>query len=142
MTDSIRISVDAMGGDHGPKVSVHGARLALKERKNTSFIFHGREAEIAPLLEQYPELKPVSRIVHNDNVIGMDEKPSQALRKGRNNSSMWAALQSVKDGEADVAISGGNTGSSISPSSARRSRALSSTRTPRPLAYSTSAPRK
>jgi glycerol-3-phosphate acyltransferase PlsX len=40
----------------------------------------------------------------------MEEKPSQALRKGRGNSSMWAALQSVKDGEADVAISGGNTG--------------------------------
>ena len=40
----------------------------------------------------------------------MDEKPSQALRKGRGNSSMWAALQSVKDGEADVAVSGGNTG--------------------------------
>ena len=110
MTDSIRISVDAMGGDHGPRVAVHGARLALKERKNTSFIFHGRSAEIAPLLEEYPELKPVSRIVHSDNVISMDEKPSQALRKGRNNSSMWAAIQSVKDGEADVAISGGNTG--------------------------------
>ncbi|RYE60526.1 MAG: phosphate acyltransferase PlsX [Hyphomicrobiales bacterium] len=110
MTDSIRISVDAMGGDHGPRVAVHGARLALKERRNTSFVFHGRQAEIAPLLEQHPELKPVSRIVHNDNVIGMDEKPSQALRKGRNNSSMWSALQSVKDGEADVAISGGNTG--------------------------------
>ncbi|MFY8032475.1 MAG: phosphate acyltransferase, partial [Devosia sp.] len=91
-------------------MAVHGARLALKERKNTSFIFHGRSAEIAPLLEEYPELKPVSRIVHNDNVISMDEKPSQALRKGRNNSSMWAAIQSVKDGEADVAISGGNTG--------------------------------
>ena len=110
MTDSIRISVDAMGGDHGPRVAVHGARLALKERKNTSFIFHGRTAEIEPLLAQFPELGPVSRIVHSENVIGMDEKPSQALRKGRNNSSMWAALQSVKDGEADVAISGGNTG--------------------------------
>lgn len=110
MSDSIRISVDAMGGDHGPRVAVHGARLALKERKNTSFIFHGRKAEIDPLLDEFPELKHVSRVVHNDNVIGMDEKPSQALRKGRNNSSMWAALQSVKDGEADVAISGGNTG--------------------------------
>ncbi|MBU1304899.1 MAG: phosphate acyltransferase, partial [Alphaproteobacteria bacterium] len=50
MTDSIRISVDAMGGDHGPRVAVQGARLALKERRNTSFIFHGRAAEIEPLL--------------------------------------------------------------------------------------------
>jgi len=110
MADSIRISVDAMGGDNGPEVSVHGAALALRERKNVSFIFHGREAELTPLLEKYPELKPVSRVVHSETVIAMDEKPSQALRKGRGNSSMWAALQSVKDGEADVAVSGGNTG--------------------------------
>jgi glycerol-3-phosphate acyltransferase PlsX len=40
----------------------------------------------------------------------MDEKPSQALRKGKGTSSMWMAIQSVKDGEADVAVSGGNTG--------------------------------
>lgn len=110
MTDTIRISVDAMGGDHGPRVAVHGARLAFKERKNTNFIFHGRAGEIEPLLDQVPELRPVSRVVHSDNVISMDEKPSQALRKGRNNSSMWAALQSVRDGEADFAVSGGNTG--------------------------------
>ncbi len=99
-----------MGGDIGPRVAIHGAALALRERRNSSFIFHGREAELTPLLEQFPELKPVSRIVHSENVIAMDEKPSQALRKGRGNSSMWAALQSVKDGDADVAISGGNTG--------------------------------
>src|SRR4051794_23158512 len=110
MVDSIRISVDAMGGDIGPEVAVHGAALALEERRNVSFLLHGREAELTPLLEKYPALKPHARIVHSDNVISMDAKPSQALRKGRGNSSMWAALQSVKDGEADVAVSGGNTG--------------------------------
>ncbi|GLQ56296.1 phosphate acyltransferase PlsX [Devosia nitrariae] len=110
MTDRIRISVDAMGGDNGPRIVLHGAQLALRERKNTSYIFHGRQEELGPLLEEFAELKPVSTIRHSDNVIAMDEKPSQALRKGRGNSSMWAALQSVKDGEADVCISGGNTG--------------------------------
>lgn len=110
MNDRIRISVDAMGGDNGPRIVLHGAQLALRERKNTSYIFHGRQEELAPLLDEFAELKPVSTIRHSDNVIAMDEKPSQALRKGRGNSSMWAALQSVKDGEADVCISGGNTG--------------------------------
>ena len=110
MSESIRISVDAMGGDKGPRVAVHGARLFWRERKNTSYIFHGREDELTPLLEQCPELKPISSIVHADNVIAMDEKPGNALRRGRGNSSMWAALQAVKDGEADFAISCGNTG--------------------------------
>ena len=110
MADSIRISVDAMGGDIGPEVAIHGASLALRERRNIQFIFHGREAELTPLLEKYPDLKPVSRVVHSETVIAMEEKPSQALRKGRGTSSMWASLQSVKDGDADVAVSGGNTG--------------------------------
>lgn len=99
-----------MGGDNGPRVAIQGARLAFKERRNISFIFHGREAELLPLLDECPELKPVSTVRHCDLVIAMDEKPSVALRKGRGNSSMWNALQSVKDGEADVAVSGGNTG--------------------------------
>jgi glycerol-3-phosphate acyltransferase PlsX len=110
MSESIRISVDAMGGDKGPRVVIEGARLALKERRNTSFIFHGRKDELEPLLDEIPDLRPVSSVQHSDVVVLMDDKPSQALRKGRGSSSMWAALQSVKDGAADVAISGGNTG--------------------------------
>ncbi len=110
MTDSITISVDAMGGDNAPRAVIHGAYLALKERKNIRFIFHGRQAELAPLLEEFPALKPVSTVRDCEVVIAMDEKPSQALRKGRGTSSMWMAIQSVKDEEADVAISGGNTG--------------------------------
>jgi glycerol-3-phosphate acyltransferase PlsX len=110
MTDTIRISVDAMGGDKGPRVALLGALLELRQRKNASFIFHGRQEELEPLLDELPALKAVSRIVHSENVITMDDKPSQALRKGRGNSSMWAALESVKNGEADVIVSGGNTG--------------------------------
>jgi glycerol-3-phosphate acyltransferase PlsX len=110
MSENIRISVDAMGGDRGPRVVVQGAYLAFKERQHASFILHGREAELAPLLDEFPALKAVTTIKHADVVIQMDDKPGQALRKGRNSSSMWSALQAVKDGEADVAVSGGNTG--------------------------------
>ena len=110
MSGPITISVDAMGGDNAPRAPIHGAKLLLRERPDARFIFHGREEVIAPLLDEFSELKPVSQVRHSDTVITMDDKPSQALRKGRGNSSMWAAIQSVKDGEAMVAISGGNTG--------------------------------
>lgn len=99
-----------MGGDNAPRSVIHGAYLALRERKNTKFIFHGREELIAPLLDEFPALKSVSTVRHAEVVIAMDEKPSQALRKGKNTSSMWMAIQAVKDKEADVAVSGGNTG--------------------------------
>lgn len=110
MSETITISVDAMGGDNAPRAPLHGARLLLRERPNARFIFHGRQETIEPLMAEYPELGPVSQLRHSETVITMDDKPSQALRKGRGNSSMWAAIQSVKDGEAAVAISGGNTG--------------------------------
>ena len=110
MNDTIRISVDAMGGDKGPRVALQGALLHLRERKNARFIFHGRQTELEPILKELPELKAASSIVHSENVITMEDKPSQALRQGRGNSSMWAALDSVKHGDADVVVSGGNTG--------------------------------
>lgn len=110
MSGTIRLSVDAMGGDNGPRIVLRGAEMALKERGNVEFIFHGQQEVLAPLLDEYPSLKPVSVLRHAETVIAMDDKPSQALRKGRNKSSMWSALQAVKDGEADAAVSCGNTG--------------------------------
>lgn len=110
MSDIITISVDAMGGDNAPRAVIHGACLTLREHKNARFIFHGRQEQITPLLDEFPDLKSASTVRHCEQVIAMDEKPSQALRKGKGTSSMWMAIQAVKDGEADVAISGGNTG--------------------------------
>ena len=65
---------------------------------------------IEPELEKYPALKKASRVIHTDVTVSMHDKPSQALRRGRKISSMWLAIDAVKKGEADVAISAGNTG--------------------------------
>ncbi|MBS3848864.1 phosphate acyltransferase PlsX [Devosia sp. J2-20] len=110
MIETITLSVDAMGGDNAPRAVIHGADLLLKEHNNARFIFHGRQEQIDPLLNEFPALKSASSVRHCETVIAMDEKPSQALRKGRGTSSMWMTIQAVKDGEASVAVSGGNTG--------------------------------
>jgi glycerol-3-phosphate acyltransferase PlsX len=110
MSGSIRISVDAMGGDKGPRVVLAGADLALRERRTIEYLFHGRAETLEPLLAEFPRLAAVSTIRHAEKIVAMDDKPSHALRAGRGSSSMWMALQAVKDGEADIAISGGNTG--------------------------------
>jgi glycerol-3-phosphate acyltransferase PlsX len=70
----------------------------------------GDEKQIAPLLEGKTRLKEATRIVHTDVTVKMDEKPSQALRHGRWKSSMWLAIDAVKKGEANAAVSAGNTG--------------------------------
>jgi glycerol-3-phosphate acyltransferase PlsX len=110
MPQKVRIALDAMGGDHGASVVVPGAALALERHPDSEFILFGDTAMIEPLLAQHPKLSAVSRVVHTDVAVKMDEKPSQALRHGRWKSSMWLAIDAVKKGEADAAISAGNTG--------------------------------
>jgi glycerol-3-phosphate acyltransferase PlsX len=110
MSDKVRIALDAMGGDHGPAVTIAGAELALMRHPGSEFVLFGNSALIAPLLEARPQLKAVSRLVHTDVAVRMEDKPSQALRYGRWKSSMWLAIDAVKKGDADMVVSGGNTG--------------------------------
>ena len=109
MPQTVRIALDAMGGDHGPAVVIAGAEIALGRHPGAEFILYGDRTKIEPLLAAHPRIAP-SRLVHTDNAVRMDDKPSQALRNGRWKSSMWLAIDSVKKGEADVAVSAGNTG--------------------------------
>jgi glycerol-3-phosphate acyltransferase PlsX len=99
-----------MGGDHGPAVVVAGADLALARHPGTEFLFFGNTALVAPLVDARPSLKAAAKLVHTDIAVRMEDKPSQALRYGRWKSSMWLAIDAVKKGDADVAVSGGNTG--------------------------------
>ena len=107
---TVRIALDAMGGDFGPSVIVPGAAMALTRRPDTEYIFVGDSAQISSLLDRDPKLKARSRVLHAETAVRMDEKPSQALRRGRRTSSMWLALETVKKGEADLIVSAGNTG--------------------------------
>src|SRR5260221_4576228 len=110
MPHKVRIALDAMGGDHGAAVVVPGAELSLSRHPDIEFFFFGDGVAGEPLLDARPQLKAASRLVHTDIVVQMHDKPSQALRKGRRKSSMWLAVDAVKKGEADVAVSAGNTG--------------------------------
>ncbi|MCB9991331.1 MAG: phosphate acyltransferase PlsX [Rhodospirillales bacterium] len=110
MTNQQTIALDAMGGDFGPDVVVPAAGLALRERgAGLRFIFFGDEARIGPLLAADPALNAVSSIHHTDKMIANDEKPSAALRSGKE-SSMRLAIDAVKAGDADSVVSAGNTG--------------------------------
>jgi phosphate acyltransferase len=110
MADKIRIALDGMGGDHGPGVVVDGADLALSRNPESEFLFFGNSSLLTPPLKEKSERKPPSRLVHTDVAVRMEDKPSQALRYGRWKSSMWLSIDAVKKGEADIAVSAGNTG--------------------------------
>lgn len=110
MPSKVRIALDAMGGDVGAAVVIPGAAISLGRHPETEFLLVGDRTRIEPELDRHPKLKAASRIIHTDVAVSGEDKPSQALRRGRKTSSMWLAIDAVKKGEADVAVSAGNTG--------------------------------
>ena len=103
------ISVDAMGGDQGPAAVVAGLALSAGALPGVSFLLHGDEAQLAPLLAGYPELTGRVSLRHAARVVTMQDKPSQVMRHGEG-TSMWSTIDSVRNGEAGAAVSCGNTG--------------------------------
>ena len=108
MTKSIRLSLDAMGGDNAPQIIVDGAAQTKIRHPYVKFSFFGNKIKLLPLINSSEALKE-SEIVHTEEFVDANEKPSIAVRKGRN-SSMGMAIQSVKSGKADAIVSAGNTG--------------------------------
>ncbi|HVC52338.1 MAG TPA: phosphate acyltransferase PlsX [Stellaceae bacterium] len=109
MTAGITIALDAMGGDHAPDMVLSGAEIALERHPGVRFLVFGEQARIAPLLARLPRLSAAATINHTSEIVQDDDKPSQALRAGRQ-SSMRLAIDAVADGRADGVVSAGNTG--------------------------------
>ena len=101
----MKIALDAMGGDHGPKESVKGAEKAIKSFPELEIMLIGDEAEIRKHLTSEERIT----IIHTNEVITGDDEPVRAVRR-KKNASMVLAAQYVKDGQADACISAGNTG--------------------------------
>lgn len=98
-----------MGGDFAPAVVVEGVELTLIKYPDIRFLLFGDEAQLEPLLKKYPKAAAASEIVHTDKAVSMSDKPSEAVRRGRK-TSMWLTVNAVRQGEAEAAVSSGNTG--------------------------------
>ena len=104
-----RIAIDAMGGDEGVRTMIEGAALARRRHDRFKFLLVGDETRIRAALEDYPGMAEASEILHCEDVVAGDEKPSRALRRART-TSMGLAVDAVKRGAAGAAVSAGNTG--------------------------------
>ena len=110
MTGKLTIALDAMGGDAGPEMVLPGAELASVRHPDLKLLLFGDRTQLTTLLAKYPRLKARSEVRHSENAIAMNDKPSQALRRGRGKSSMWLAIDAIRSGEAQGVVSAGNTG--------------------------------
>lgn len=112
MSSETIISVDAMGGDEGPGPLLAGLARAARKAPELRFLLFGDEAVLTRQLRRRWILRDRVDVLHAPDVVAMDEKPSKALRTGRN-SSLWHALEAVSKKEARVALSAGNTGAIV-----------------------------
>jgi len=94
LSQFIHLSLDAMGGDKAPEIVIEGAAQSIIRYPNLKFSFFGNKDKINPLINSLKILKD-SKVIHTDQIIDANEKPSIAVRKGKN-SSMGMAIQHVK----------------------------------------------
>ena len=103
------IALDAMGGDGGPPVMVQAAAKAAAQHPDLRFLLFGDEATLAPLVQRRRALAGRAEIAHAPETISGEDKPTQAIRRAKT-TSMGLAIEAVKSGRADAAVSAGNTG--------------------------------
>lgn len=107
---AVTIALDAMGGDHGPAVTVPAALAALRSQSDLNLVLVGQRAILEKELVRHAGAEGSRlRIEEASQVVGMDEPPAQALR-GKKDSSMRVAINLVKSGDAQAVVSAGNTG--------------------------------
>ena len=112
------LSIDAMGGDRGPSAIVDGMAKAAGKIPGLNFIVHGNRTELEALIARKPALAGRCDVRHAEDVVHMEDKPSQVMRSGKG-TSMWSAIESVRNGEATVTVSCGNTGALMAMSMVR-----------------------
>lgn len=108
MSEEIHLSVDAMGGDFGPRLCVEAAASFIATHSNVRITLVGDKAAVSSFIPPHTNPARLS-VIHTEQTVDMADKPSHALRH-KKSSSMWRALQMVADGEAHACVSGGNTG--------------------------------
>ncbi len=109
MSVRFTIALDCMGGDKAPQIVIEGADIIASNNFDVQFLFFGNEKKITAIINHCRFLKGRYQLIHTDEEVPADEKPSVALRK-LTKSSMRLAIDSVKDGKAHAVISAGNTG--------------------------------
>lgn len=107
---NVTVAVDSMGGDHGPAITVPATLAFLRKYPAAKAILVGRSDVLAPLVEEAgAEFSGRLSVQAAEQVVGMDESPTSAMRN-KKDSSMRVAVELVKSGQAGAAVSAGNTG--------------------------------
>ena len=109
MSDNVKIAVDAMGGEGSPKKIISGIEISLKSNNDNFFYLYGNEESLKSEISKTKITKEKYEIINTTDIILDDESPLTAAKRGKS-SSMWKAIESLKDKKTDISLSAGNTG--------------------------------
>tara|TARA_B100000700_G_scaffold175999_1_gene194434 strand:- start:1155 stop:2159 length:1005 start_codon:yes stop_codon:yes gene_type:complete len=109
MNNKVKIAIDAMGGENSPSKIINGIEISLKTNKDNFFYLYGKKNILQNEISKRKNLSNYCEIIHAEDIIEDHESPLMAAKKSKD-SSMWKAIESLKDKKADISLSAGNTG--------------------------------
>ena len=109
MSDKVKIAIDAMGGEKSPAKIINGIEISLKLNKENFFYLYGDEDLLKKEVSKSKLLTENCEIINSKDIILDDESPLTAAKRGKD-SSMWKAIESLKEKKAQISLSAGNTG--------------------------------
>ena len=112
MNDKVKIAVDAMGGDSAPRKIIKGIEISIKKNKDNYFYLFGKRDLIEKEIKNKNLLRDYTEIIDSNDIISDDESPLTAAKKSKE-TSMWKAIDFLKNKKSDIALSAGNTGAML-----------------------------
>ena len=109
MSDKVKIAIDAMGGEKSPRKIINGIEIALKTNQENFFYLYGDESLLKKEVSRSKLLAQHCEIINAKDIILDDESPLTAAKRGKD-SSMWKAIEALKEQKAHISLSAGNTG--------------------------------
>ena len=109
MSNKVKIAIDAMGGENSPKKIIDGIEISLLSNQENFFYLYGQKDLILKELDKKKKVLEHCEIINTEDTISDDESPLAGAKKSKN-TSMWKAIESLKEKNADISLSAGNTG--------------------------------
>ena len=109
MLNKVKIAIDAMGGENSPRKIIEGIEISLKSNQENFFYLYGKKDLLEKEIYKKKYIQKYSEIIHTEDIILDDESPLTAAKKSKN-TSMWKAIESLKEKKSHISLSAGNTG--------------------------------
>ena len=109
MLNKVKIAIDAMGGQDSPKKIIEGIEISLKSNQENFFSLYGKKDLLEKEIYKRKGMRKYCEIINAEDIVSDNESALAGAKKSKN-TSMWKAVESLKNQDSDISLSAGNTG--------------------------------